>query len=420
MRKGPLADIRILAVSEYGAGPLTTQLFADLGADVVKIESTSQGDSSRYVPPYQSGHDSLFFQSLNRGSRSIAIDLKTPQGRAILAKLARNADAVFTNIRPRAADTLGLTYTALKAANPRIVAFLLTGWGRTGPDAGKPAYDYLVQAAGGQMDLNAEEGETPRRSSTPWIDTSTAFISAFGLLAAIHGARRSGVGCDVESSMIDTAMSQWMYLSTWYLSRGYQPERTKDSSHQSVVPSQVFKVADGHVMVTCMTHQFWVNLCDALQLPHLVGDARFIDFRSRRENRNELIVLLSEAFARYTRAEITAAVGGRVPMEAVRTFSEGMDEYRAKHPKSILSVDHPEFGAVQMVGAPLASDAWPVIAKRAPRWGEHTNDILNEAGLFDEEIRTMAEQGIVRCDPSNDDASSKGSSDVPPARPMSA
>lgn len=398
MSEGPLAGIRILAVTEYGAGPLTTQLFADLGADVIKIESTTQGDSSRYIPPYQSGDDSLFFQTMNRGSRSVAINLKLPEGQELLATLATTADAVFTNIRPRAAESLGLTYDSLKAANPRIVAFLLTGWGRSGPDASRPAYDYLVQAAGGQMDLNAEEGEMPRRSSTPWIDTSTAFVSAFGLLTAIVDARRTGVGYDVESSMLGTAMAQWMYLSTWYLTEGYQPERTKDSAHQSVVPSQVFKVADGHVMVTCMTHQFWVNLCEALGLPELVDDPRFIDFRGRRENRDELIPILSREFRRHTRTEITAMLEGRVPMEAVRSFAEGMEEFRTRHPEAILTVDHQEFGPIQMVGSPVRSSAWTTHPTRGPRWGESTRAVLSDAGLSDEAIDSLVEQKAIRCE----------------------
>ncbi|KAA0085599.1 CoA transferase [Mycolicibacterium sp. P9-64] len=398
MNNGPLSDIRILSVSEYGAGPLTTQLFADLGADVIKIENTTLGDSGRYVPPYQSGDDSLFFQSVNRGARSVAIDLKTPEGQEILGALAAKADAVFTNIRPRAAEKLGLTYESLKASNPGIVAFLLTGWGRNGPDSARPAYDYLVQAAGGQMDLNAEEGEKPRRSATPWVDTSTSYVSAFGLLTAIHHARRTGVGYDAESSMLNTAMTQWMYLSTWYLTHGYEPDRLADSSHPSIVPCQVFKLADGHVMVTCMTQQFWRNLCEALQVPGLADDPRFATFTDRRENKKELVELLNDAFEKFTRDDIRTALDGRVPMEIVRSFAEGLDEYRTKHPEAIVTVDHPEFGRIEMASAAISSQGWETHPTRGPRWGEHTRSVLLEAGLAEDVIGSYVDKGIVKVD----------------------
>jgi crotonobetainyl-CoA:carnitine CoA-transferase CaiB-like acyl-CoA transferase len=197
--------------------------------------------------------------------------------------------------------------------------------------------------------------------------------------------------------MLGTAMSQWMYLSTWYLTKGYQPERTTDSSHQSVVPSQVFKVADGHVMVTCMTHQFWVNLCEALGLAELVDDPRFVDFQARRENRDRLIPILSEAFQRHTRTEISTMLEGRVPMEVIRTFAEGMEEFRAKHPDAVLTVDHPEFGSVQMVGSPVRSGAWTTRPRRGPRWGENTRSVLRDVGFSDEAIDSLVEQKVVRC-----------------------
>jgi crotonobetainyl-CoA:carnitine CoA-transferase CaiB-like acyl-CoA transferase len=395
---GPLSDIRILTVSEYGAGPITTELFADLGADVIKIESPTLGESGRYVPPYQADDDSLFFQTVNRGKRSIAVDLKTPEGQEVLAALAKTADAVFTNIRPRAARKLGLTYETLKHANPKIVAFLLSGWGRDSPHADRPAYDYAIQAAGGQMDLNAEEGEAPRRSATPWVDTSTSYISAFGMLTAIHDARRTGVGYDAESSMLDTAMAQWMYLSTWHLTRGYEPDRLERSSHPSVVPSQMFALRDGHVMVMCQTQQFWLNLCSALGLEELAADTRYQDLASRRENRRTLIPLLDDVFARMTRDEARDKLEGRVPNEIVRTFAEAMESFRTERAGSIVTVDHPEFGPIQMVGPPIRSDAWQTQARRGPRWGEHTRAVLADVGFEEERIQTLTKEGHIRCE----------------------
>ncbi len=274
----PLAGIRVVALEEYGVGPFATQLFADLGADVIKIENPDRGgDSSRHIPPHQVGTDSLYFESLNRGKRSIVLDLKTEDGMTWFHRLVATADAVLNNLRSTTAATLGLRYQDLAAINPRVVCCAASGWGSTGPRAGKPAYDYLLQSYIGNMALTGEPGQPPARAAVPWVDTSSGFAAAFAMLAGIWSARATGRGGDVSVSMVDVGMSQWMYLATWYLSAGTRPDRQPMSGHPSVVPSQLFETADGYVVVMPQTQPFWIALCAGLGRPNwptMVASAR--------------------------------------------------------------------------------------------------------------------------------------------------
>ncbi|WP_238489455.1 CaiB/BaiF CoA transferase family protein [Actinoplanes flavus] len=262
----PLEDIRIVAVEQYGAGPFGSVHLADLGADVIKIEEPGTGgDVGRYVPPYQHGEDSLFFETFNRGKRSLSLDLASPAGREVFEDLVRHSDAVYSNLRGDVPAKIGITYDQLRHINPSIVCCSLTGFGMTGPRAAQPGYDYILQGLAGWMDLTGEPGGPPTKSGLSIVDYSGGYVAAIALLAGVHAARRDGHGMDCDLSLFDTAVGMLTYPATWHLNAGFEPARTRHSAHPSLVPFQLFPSADGWVVVGCAKEKFWHRLVAVLE-----------------------------------------------------------------------------------------------------------------------------------------------------------
>ncbi len=300
----PLEDLRILAVEQYAAGPFGSMQLADLGADVVKVEDPSSGgDIGRYIPPFQDGVDSLFFESMNRGKRSITLDLRAPGAKEVLHDLVPAFDAVYYNLRGDQPDRLGLTYEHLKAANPRIVCCSLSGYGMTGPRAHVGAYDYIIQGLTGWMSVTGEPGGAPMKTGPSLVDYCGGYVAAMALLAGVWRARRDGVGCDCDISLLETALALLGYLGTWSASRGYEQERVADSGHPSIVPFQNFETADGWIVVACPKEKFWLALCRAIGRDDLATDPRFIGFAGRREHAEELLAELKPIFRERASAD---------------------------------------------------------------------------------------------------------------------
>jgi len=279
----PLEGVRILAVEQFGAGPYGTMALADLGAEVIKIEDpTTRGDVSRTVPPYRlTETDSIYFQALNRNKKSLVLDIRPREGREIFHRLVKVSDAVYNNLRGDVPRKIGITYDALKAVNPKIVCCSLTGFGMTGPRAAEPGYDYLMQGYAGLMSITGEPGAPPAKFGVSVIDLCGGYVSALGLAAGVIRARATGLGCDVDVGLLDTAVSLLNYLGVWHLNRGYLPTKLADSAHASLVPSQVFPTRDGHIIVMCFKEKFWQELCEILGAPELADDPRFKTFDVR-------------------------------------------------------------------------------------------------------------------------------------------
>jgi len=277
--------VRILAVSQFGAGPFGTQVLADLGAEIIKIEDPGVGgDISRYVPPYQQERDSLYFQSFNRGKKSLTLNLRHPAGQAVLQDLAKVSDAVFNNLRGDLPGKLGLTYEALKAVNPRLVCCALTGFGTTGPRAAEPAYDYLVQGYAGYMAVTGEPDGPPGKCGVSVIDFAGGYAAMVGLMVGLFDAQRTGIGRDVDVSLLDTAVSMLSYFAIWTLNRDWHPERVADSGHQTLVPAQNFPTQDGWIVIFCNKDKFWQSLVHKMGLEELARDPRFTSFPDRLEH----------------------------------------------------------------------------------------------------------------------------------------
>lgn len=386
----PLHDVRIIALEQYGAGPYGSLHLADLGADVIKIEDPSAGgDVGRYVPPYAELEDSLFFESFNRNKRSVSLDIRTREGRAVFEDLVRHSDAVYSNLRGDVPSRLKIRYEDLKDINPKIVCCSLTGFGMTGPRASEPGYDYVLQGYAGWMALTGEPGGPPQKSGLSLVDFSGGFAAAISLLAGIHAARRDGIGMDCDVSLYDTSISLLSYLATWHLSRGYTPVRTPRSSHPSLVPFQVFPAKDGWLVTGCAKEKFWKRLTRVIGRPELADDPRFATFTDRADHRDELQDILDAIFTTRTveqwLAELQAA---SVPCAPVNNVEQALREPHTIARELVISTQHPRFGEVRQVASPVRVGPSRRQHIRAPRRGEHTERVLRDILSYDNDTIT--------------------------------
>jgi crotonobetainyl-CoA:carnitine CoA-transferase CaiB-like acyl-CoA transferase len=393
----PLSGIRILAISQFGAGPFGTMMLADLGAEVIKIEDPeSGGDVARYVPPAAAGADSLYFQSFNRGKKSILLNLRSTDGRKVFDALVEKSHAVFNNLRGDLPDRLGLTYESLKALNPAIVTCSLSGFGRTGPRAAEPGYDALVQAYAGYMDLTGGPDEPPTRSGVSLIDFAGGLAAALGLVSALLDAQRTGRGRDVDIGLLDTGISMLTYLAAWKLNTEWRPERMPQSAHQTIVPAQNFRTADGWISVFCAKEVFWQRLAEGIGRAELAQDARFKTFADRHRNRAGLLAILDEAFAALTTDEWMERLRGGVPVAPVNTLEQALDDPQTHSRGMIIEADHPELGAVRQVASPFRTEGVHDTVTRAPKLGEHTRATLSELlGYSDAQLDALRDSGAI-------------------------
>jgi crotonobetainyl-CoA:carnitine CoA-transferase CaiB-like acyl-CoA transferase len=392
----PLSGVRILAASQLGAGPWALTLLSDLGAEVIKLESPDGGDEARNVPPYAGGGDSLYFQALNRGARSITLNLREAEGRAVLRRVVAACDAVYNNLRGGEPERLGLTFGALADANPRVVCCSLSGFGQTGPRAGEPGYDFLVQAYGGYMSLTGEPDGPPQRCGVSVVDFSAGILSVLALMIGLHRARQSGRGCDIDVSLFDTAISMLNYLAIFTLNRDWRPARTRDSAHQTVVPAQTFRTADGHIVVMCMKEKFWRRLCERIDRPELADDPRWANFAARFERRDELVDLLTRDFARRTTDDWLARLRGHVPCAPVYSVEEVLADEHTLARELVVAVEHPEYGRLLEVGTPIRIAGVRPEHRPAARLGADTDDVLTSlAGYTAAEIDGLRRRGVI-------------------------
>ena len=376
--RAPLADLTILAIEQFGAGPWGSMQLADLGAEVIKIEDpASAGDIGRYVPPHRQDDSSLFFESFNRGKRSVQLDLRTSAGRGAFEDLVGTADAVLYNLRGDVPAKLGLRYEDLREHNERIVCCCLSGFGQTGPRAAEPAYDYVLQAMAGWMSLTGGPDDPPTKTGLSLVDFCGGYSLAMALLSAVWRARRDGVGADCDISLFEVALSLLNYVGTWAASAGDRPERAVESAHPSIVPFQAFRTSDGWITVAAAKQHLWERLCRAVGLDELLEDRRFADFEGRREHREALLAALRERFASDTSAvwvqRLTAA---GTPVGEVRTLPEVFEDPQIAARHGLLEYEHPLLGTVRQPASPLRISGHEGTPAPAPRLGEGTDELL--------------------------------------------
>ncbi len=378
----PLAGIRILSVEQYGAGPYGTMFLAQLGAEVIKIEPPGSGESSRATGPFFLGdNDSLFFQTFNLNKRSLTLDLKSPDGRAIFHKLVATADAVCNNARGDQPAKLGLTYDALKHLNPRLVCAHLSAYGRGTPREAWPGYDYLMQAEAGFMSVTGEPDGPPTRFGLSIVDFMTGAMLAIGTQAAIIGARDTGLGRDVDISLLDTALHQTSYPAYWYLNEGHVIGRAPRSAHPAVTPSQTFRTADGWVFVMAQLPKFWTLLVDRIGRPDLATDPRFASVPLRLEHRDALTQELDRTFMTQPTAHWIEVLGGTVPVAPVYDLAQALDSPWQQAMGMIDVVDHPTRAAMRILANPIRIDGARLPNRVGPSLGADTETLLDEIGV---------------------------------------
>lgn len=395
-----LSGLRILAVEQFGAGPFGTLHLADLGAEVIKVENPHVGgDVSRSVPPFTGDQDSLYFQSFNRNKRSLTLDLKHPEGIRTFHDLVKISDAVFSSLRGDQPEALGLTYERLKAVNPAIVCCALTGFGLNGPRQAEPAYDYLMQAYAGWMSLTGDPDAPPTKSGLSVVDFAAGLTAMTGLLAGVLKARETGRGCDVDVSLLDTAVSMLNYVAIWTLNRDYEPERIANSAHPSIVPSQVFQTQDGWLVVFCAKEKFWTNLAAAMGADDLLADPRYANFSARLDHRDGLVDDLAARFRDRPTGEWLDLLRGKVPCAPVNDVRQALEDEQVQARNMIIQVDHPEFGPLKQTATAIKiNDSEPRLADRhGPALGEDNEEILRDLLGYDEDriaqLRHTGERG---------------------------
>jgi succinate--hydroxymethylglutarate CoA-transferase len=393
----PLAGVRVLAVEQYGAGPFGTMFLADQGAEVIKIENPNDGgDMSRAVGPYFfAPGDSEFFHSFNRNKKSLTLDLSRPEGQAVLHDLARTADALASNLRGDVPAKLGLVYEKLKAVNPKIVCAHLSAYGRSGPRADWPGFDYLMQAEAGYFSLTGEPGAPPARFGLSIVDLMTGLGLAYAVLAALTAARATGVGRDIDVSLFDMALHNVNYVATWYLNEGVVTGRLRRSAHPALTPCQLYRTRDGWIYLMCNKEKFWPALCEKLGRPEWSDDARFRLFPDRLPHRDLLTEMLDRELEQRTTAEWLAVFAGAVPAAPIHDLAQALDNPFVTGHGRLQTLPHPTRGSYRMVAPPVRSAGEEAPARPAPALGEHTEALLREIGYDAARIAALRNSKVI-------------------------
>lgn len=375
----PLHGTRILALEMYGAGPYGSMLLAELGAEVIKIEQAAMGgDVSRATGPFFLGpDDSDFFQTFSRSKKSIALDIKSPEGRGVFERLVVGADAVLNNLRGDQAEKLGITYPQLAPLKRAIVCAHISAYGRGNSRQAWPGYDYLMQAEAGLMSLTGEPDAPPTRMGASVVDYMSGTMMATGLLAALLAASRTGVGCDVDVALYDVALHQLAYVAVWAMNEGYQSARQPRSAHPTAAPSQLVQTADGWAQIMCQTEKFWLLFCRLAQVTHLSQDPRFHDIASRRRHIGALTTVLDGIFIERSTAAWMELLGGQVPFAPVLSLGDALANPFVFETAMRDTVAHPDRAeGLHMLACPIRIDQARLPGHRAPKLGEHTEALL--------------------------------------------
>lgn len=394
---GSLSDIRIIDLTQMLAGPYGTMILADHGAEVIKVEGPA-GDMTRNAGPYRKDDKTRrlggYFQSIDRNKLSVCLDLKKDEGRAAFLKLVAQADAVTENFRAGVMERLGLGYEVLREVNPRLVYGALRGFGdkRTGasPYADWPAFDVVAQAMGGIMAITGPDPATPTKVGPGVGDIIPGIMLAFGVLAAVHHARRTGEGQFVDIAMIDAVLAVCERMVYQHSIQGLTPG-PEGNHHPFIVPFGMFPAKDGYITIAAQQPAFFAELCRLLDAPEIASDTRFVSPEQRNRHRHELIAAVSEHTRRFSKAELVARLGGHIPFGPVMNIAEIAQDPHFAAREMIVPAEQPGSATpIQVAGVPIKMTLTPGgVRRRAPFLGEDTIARLREAGLSEDEIATL-------------------------------
>ena len=394
--KGLLEGVRVLDLTKVLAGPYASMILADLGADVVKIELPGKGDEARGFGPFQNG-ESAYFASINRGKKSVTVDLRLGPGQDLVRRLAGQSDVLIENFRPGSMARFGLDYQTLCEACPSLVYVSVSGFGQTGPYAQRPAYDLVIQAMGGIASITGSPGGEPVRVGSSIGDLSASLFSVVGVLAALSRAQRTGEGQLVDISMLDCQIALLENAIARYFVGGEVPGPL-GSRHPAITPFQFFAAADGHVVIAVGNEGLWARLCQVLGRPELVDDPRFASNADRTENHPELEAALSEVLARKSVAEWEEALGAAgIPCGPIYNVEQLVADPQVAARQMLVQLSHPVAGEQIVPNSPLRFSDTPVqLAEPAPILGQHTQEVLGERlGLDAAELEELRRAGVI-------------------------
>jgi len=393
---GPLQGVRVLDFTRVLAGPAASLALADLGAEVLKIEPPETGDDTRLFPPFRDDV-SHYFLSVNRGKKSIVIDLKTEAGLALAKDLAAKCDILLENYRPGVMDRLGLGYQALSAINPRLIYCAISGFGMTGPLRDRPSFDIVLQALSGAMSVNGEAGSAPIKLGIPVGDLVGGINGPIGILAALYERSVTGRGRLIDVSLLDGMIGMLGYLAQLAFFTGKDPQ-PQGSQHPNLVPYGTFPARDGSIIIACLTNGFWARICRALGMQHAITDPRFDTLERRRDNRsvvNEMIAAITRQKSVQELVDLLAQ--HEVPHAPILGIRDALSQPQAQAREMVVEADHVVLGKIPIVNRSIKfpGDAQPAPAA-PPVLGQHTDEILSDIlGLSSEQIQRLRTSKVV-------------------------
>lgn len=404
----PLAGLRVLDLSRILAGPWCSQILADLGADVIKIERPGVGDDTRtWGPPFatdQAGEmttESAYFLSANRGKKSLTVELAHPSGQAIVKQLAKSSDIVIENFKVGGLKKYELDYESLSHLNPRLIYCSITGFGQSGPYCDRPGYDFMIQGMGGLMSLTGEPDSSvagmPMKTGVAVADVQCGLYATIGILAALNNRHKTGNGDHIDISLLDVQVGTLANQALNYLVSGIPPTRL-GNSHPNIVPYEAFATADGHIILAVGNDTQFRNFCVVAQCAYLADDQRFSTNPARVKNRHELVPIVQQIMrARRTANWLASLTNSGVPCGPVNNLDAVFDDPQVKDRGLRLTLPHPVAGTVPSVASPLRySNAETATPIAPPCLGQHTDTILREVlGFKDHEIASLRRDGAI-------------------------
>ncbi|WP_372747707.1 CaiB/BaiF CoA transferase family protein [Litorivivens sp.] len=381
---GPLQDVRVLDLTRVLAGPSASLALADLGAEVIKVEPPGSGDETRTFPPFRDG-ESHYYLAINRGKKSIVIDLKTEEGVQLVKDLAAKCDILIENYRPGVMDRLGLSYEVLSAINPGLIYCAISGFGQDGPLRDRPSFDIVLQAMSGAMSVNGEPGGLPTKLGIPLGDLIGGINGPIAILGALHERNTTGKGRLIDISLMDGMMGMLGYLAQLAFFTGEDPKPV-GSQHPNLVPYGAFPASDGSIIVACLTNNFWGRICKAIAQPELESDGRFNTIEKRRNAREDVNAIVASFTEQHTvDALVELFTEHQVPHAPILGITEALNQPQAKARNMVVETDHKTLGTIPIVNRPIKyPGADQAIPSAPPVLGQNTNEVLADILNLDE------------------------------------